>query len=124
MEYFVWFIMSFIIIYLFYFLTVVIQKKKYDKFKKSNQVLYFVKKYELDINKIDIKKFIKIISLTNSFIIALVFTTVMKINNNLLLFLVALLILLPIMIICYHFIGIYLQKEEKNEHKTNRREME
>ena len=51
------FIISFLIVYLFYLLTVILQTKKYEKFKKSNQVLYFVKKYKIDINKINMKKF-------------------------------------------------------------------
>jgi len=113
MEYVIWFLMAFAIIYLFYLFTVILQKKRYDKFKKSNQVMYFVKKYKLNVNKINIKKFINIISLTNSFIMALAFTAVIKIGNNLLLFLIALLILMPTMLICYHFIGKYLQREEK-----------
>ena len=113
MEYVIYFLISFIIVYLFYFLTVVLQKKKYDKFKKSNQVMYFVNKYKLNVNKIDIKKFINIISLINSFIIALSFTVVIKIDNNILMLLVGLIVLIPTMLISYHFIGKYLQKEEE-----------
>ena len=117
MEYVIYFLISFIIVYLFYFLTVVLQKKKYDKFKKSNQVMYFVNKYKLNVNKIDIKKFINIISLINSFIIALSFTVVIKIDNNILMLLVGLIVLIPAMLISYHFIGRYLQKEEYSVRK-------
>lgn len=113
MEYVIYFLISFIIVYLFYFLTVILQKKRYDKFKKSNQVMYFVKKYKLNVNKINIKKFINIIALVNSFIIALVFASVIKIKSNLLMLLVGLILLIPLMLVCYHFIGKYLQKEEK-----------
>lgn len=113
MEYIICFLISFIIVYLFYFVTVIIQKKRYDKFKKSNQVMYFVNKYKLNVNKIDIKKFIKIISLTNSFIISLSFAVIVKIENNLLGLLVGLIVLIPSMLICYHFIGTYFKKEEK-----------
>jgi len=113
MVHIICFLIAFIIIYLFYLLTVILQKKKYDKFKTSNQVMYFVNKYKLNVNKIDIKKFINIISLTNSFIIALVFAIVIKIESNILMLLIGLIILIPLMLICYHFIGKYLQKEEK-----------
>lgn len=113
MDYIIYFLLAFIIIYLFYLFTVILQKKRYDKFKTSNQVMYFVKKYKLNVKKIDIKKFINIISLTNSFIIALSFAAVIKIENNILMLLVGLLILIPLMLLCYHFIGKYLQKEEK-----------
>lgn len=113
MEYLIYFLIAFVIVYLFYFITVILQKKKYDKFKKSNQVMYFVNRYKLNVKKIDIKKFIHIISLTNSFIIALSFTVVIKINNFLIMLLVGLVVLIPLMLLLYHFIGKYLQKEEK-----------
>ncbi len=113
MEYFVGFVLSFIIIYTFYLLTVILQKKKYDRFKKSNQVMYFVKKYKISVNKIDIGKFIKIISFTNSLIIALCFTLVFKINNNILMLLAGLSAIIPLTLISYHFIGRYLQREAK-----------
>ena len=113
MEYIICFLIAFIIVYLFYLFTVVLQKKRYDKFKNSNQVMYFVNKYKLNVNKIDIKKFIHIISLTNSFIIALSFAVIIKIENTLLSLLIGLIVLLPLMLICYHFIGTYLKKEEK-----------
>lgn len=74
MKYFVAFIIAFLIVYLFYLFTVILQKKKYDKFKKSNQVMYFVKKYKLNVNKIDMRKFTNILGLTNSLIIALAFS--------------------------------------------------
>ena len=73
MVYLISFVIAFLIVYLFYFFTVILQKKKYDKFKKSNQVMYFVNRYKLNVNKINIKKFIHIISLTNSLIIAIAF---------------------------------------------------
>ena len=72
MIYFIFFIAAFLIVYLFYFLTVILQKKKYDKFKKSNQVMYFVNRYKLDINKINITLIIHFLMtslLKNSFIL-------------------------------------------------------
>lgn len=105
------FLLSFIIVYLFYLVTVVLQKKKYEEFRKSNQVMYFVKRYKLDANKINIKKFIRIISLTNSLIISLSFTIVIKVSNIYLMILLGFFIMLPLMLICYSLIGLYLKKE-------------
>jgi hypothetical protein len=114
MKYIIWFLVSFTVVYLFYFVTVILQKKRYEKFKSSNQVMFFVKKYKLNIEKIDIKKFIKIISFTNSFIIALTFTIVANINNYILMLLIGFILIIPITLICYHFIGNYLKKESKH----------
>lgn len=113
MDYIICFIIAFIIIYLFYFLTVILQKKRYDKFKTSNQVMYFVNRYKLDVDKINIKKFINIISLSNSFIIAFSFACIIKIENSILMLLVGVLILMPLMLFIYHLIGKSFQKEEK-----------
>ena len=112
MEYLVWFLISFIIIYLFYFVTVILQKKKYEKFKSSNQVLYFVKKYKIDVKKLNISKFVKIISFTNSLIIAITFTIATITDNFILILLIGFITLLPLMLLSYHIIGLYLKKEE------------
>lgn len=105
------FLLSFIIVYLFYLVTVVLQKKKYEEFRKSNQVMYFVKRYKLDANKINIKKFIRIISLTNSLIISLSFTIVIKVSNIYLMILLGFFIMLPLMLMSYSLLGLYLKKE-------------
>ena len=111
MVYLISFVIAFLIVYLFYFFTVILQKKKYDKFKKSNQVMYFINRYKLNVNKINIKKFIHIISLTNSLIIAIAFTATFLVENILLQLLIGLLVLIPLILISYSLIGNYLKKE-------------
>lgn len=112
MEYIVWFLISFIIVYLFYFVTVIMQKKKYEKFRSSNQVMFFVKKYKLNVKKLNISKFIKIISFTNSFIIALTFTIATLVDNYLLILLIGFITVIPLMLLSYHIVGLYFKKEE------------
>ena len=112
MEYIKWFLIAFIIVYLFYFVTVILQKKKYEKFKSSNQVMFFVKKYKLDIKKLNISKFIKIISFTNSLIIALTFTIAITVENYILILLIGLVTVIPLMLLAYHIVGTYFKKEE------------
>lgn len=112
MGYIKWFLIVFIIIYLFYFVTVILQKKKYEKFKNSNQVMFFVKKYKLDVNKLNISKFIKIISFTNSFIIALTFAITTITTNYIYILLIGIVTIIPLMLLCYHIVGLYLKKEE------------
>ena len=111
MVYLISFIIAFLIVYLFYFFTVILQKKKYDKFKTSNQVMYFINRYKLNVDKINIKKFIHIISLTNSLIIAIAFTATFLVDNILLQLLVGLLVLRPLILISYSLIGNYLKME-------------
>ena len=111
MIYLIGFIVAFLIVYLFNCFTIMFQNKKYNKFKKSNQVMYFVNRYKLDVNKINIKKFIHIISFTNSLIIAIAFTATFLVENILLQLLIGLLVLIPLILIGYSLIGNYLKKE-------------
>lgn len=75
--------------------------------------MYFVNRYHLNINKINIRKFMQIISLTNSFIISVAFTGTFLVDNLILSMLIGLLILIPLMLIIYDLIGNYFRKEEK-----------
>ena len=104
------FIISFLIVYLFYLLTVILQTKKYEKFKKSNQVLYFVKKYKIDINKINMKKFTNLLALSNSLIISIAFCATFLVDNFILLLLIGLIVLIPLIFIFYKLLGNYLKR--------------
>ena len=68
--------------------------------------MYFVNRYKLNVNKINIKKFIHIISLTNSLIIAIAFTATFLVEKILLQLLIGLLVLIPLILISYSLIGI------------------
>ena len=105
------FIISFLIVYLFYLFTVILQTKRYDKFKKSNQVMYFVKKYKIDVNKLNMKKFTNILGLTNSLIISIAFTTTYLVDNLILQLLIGLIVLMPLIFIFYSLIGNYLKRK-------------
>lgn len=107
------FIISFLIVYLFYLFTVILQTKRYDKFKKSNQVMYFVKKYKIDVNKLNMKKFTNILGLANSLIISIAFTATYLVDNLILQLLIGLIILIPLIFIFYSIIGNYLKRECK-----------
>ena len=105
------FVISFLIVYLFYLFTVILQTKRYDKFKKSNQVMYFVKKYKINVNKLNMKKFTNILGLTNSLIISIAFTTTYLVDNLILQLLIGLIVLIPLIFIFYSLIGNYLKRK-------------
>ena len=107
------FIGTFIVVYLIYLVTVVLQKRKMEKYKKSSQIMFFVKKYNLDFNVIPVNKFANILSLANSFIMALTLTLADLVDNFLLKMLVALIIMIPLMLFIYSLIGKYIKKEGK-----------
>ena len=107
------FIISFLIVYLFYLFTVILQTKRYDKFKKSNQVMYFVNKYKINIDKLNMKKFTNILGLTNALIISIAFTATFLVENIFLQLLIGLVVLIPLIYIFYSLLGFYLKKECK-----------
>lgn len=117
--YFIIYLISFAIIYLFYLATVIMQKSKIEKFKKSNQVMFFVKRFNLDLNKINITKFMNVIALSNAFIISTAFMTTYLVKNFVLQLLVGFLTLIPLLVICYSLIGKYYIKKGcvMNEYK-------
>jgi len=120
MEKFISFLLYFLIIYLLYLITVVLKKEKYEKYKKSKQVMFFVKRYKVDFNKVSFKGFLNVISIINSFIMA---TTIIMIrmlvienvvNSIILKLSLAFVILLLLIIICYSVYGKILERRNKD----------
>ena len=109
-EYLIVFLVIFIVTY-FLFIR---KNKKYDKNKVPIELLYLVKIYELDIKKIDYKKFVWIYSLINTFIMSSVYIIVIYLLESLILqIIVAIVLLIVFIIICYGLLGRYYQKRRK-----------
>lgn len=102
----------FVVLYLFYFFTVILKKSKLDKFMKGTEVLYLKKRYNLTLNNIKPKVLANVIALTNSLIISITLLIVVLIDNYILKLFVAFIILVPSIILCYHIIGTCLKKRE------------
>ena len=118
MNYIIVYLIAFTIIYLFYLFAVVLQKKRMDKFKKSHQIMFFVNRYKLDIDKINIRKFTHLLALVNAFIMATAFIAMYLVDNLLLQFLIGLAVLFPLLLLCYHIVGkIYQRKYKKTTKK-------
>jgi len=115
-HYIIYFLLAFLLVYLFYLFTVILQKKKYDKFKKSNQVMYFVNRYHVNPDKLDMKTFTNVLGLTNALIIATAFVATFLVKNFILQLLIGLIVLIPLMLLSYHIIGRYYQKKEGKKH--------
>lgn len=116
MEYLIYYLLAFIIIYLFYLFTVILQTKRYEKFKKSNQVMYFVNRYHINPDKLNMKRFTNLIGLVNAFIIATGFMATFITDSILLMIGIGIIVIVPLMLLCYHIIGKYYQKKEGKKH--------
>lgn len=106
----------FIVIYLLYVFTVLMNQKKLKEFEKSGQGSFIIKKYDLELTKLDKKKFANMIALTNSLIISITFLITDFISNYIIKLLVGFVILIPLILLGYHFIGVYFKKKEVKKH--------
>ena len=113
MKFIIIYFIAFTIIYLFYLFAVVLQKKRMEKFKRSHQIMFFVNRYNLDIEKINIRKFTHLLAFINAFIMATAFISMYLVDNLLLQFLIGLAVLFPLLFLCYHIVGKIYQKKYK-----------
>ena len=112
MNFIILFVVSFLVVYLAYFITVISNKKKLEKFKTSNQVMIFIKKYNIKITDSNVKEVAQLVALGNAFIIALAITIVELVKNFILKILVAFLVIIPLILIVYSLIGKHMVKKE------------
>ena len=112
MKFLIIFVVSFLVVYLAYLITVISNKKKLEKFKTSNQVLIFVPKYKLKITDSNVKELAQLVALSNAFIIATAITIVELINNFILKILVAFVVILPLILVIYNLVGKHMVKKE------------
>ena len=112
MNFIILFVVSFLVVYLAYFITVISNKKKLEKFKTSNQVMIFIKKYNIKITDSNVKEVAQLVALGNAFIIAFAITIVELVKNFILKILVAFLVIIPLILIVYSLIGKHMVKKE------------
>ncbi len=107
MEEFVLFMMTFLLLFLIYQLFIVRKAKRRNSAKKPMEVRYLESCYHLDLKLIDYKKLLLVISIVSSFDIALLVSIVMMIRHYILEILVAIIIVIPLVLFSYHFVGMY-----------------
>lgn len=115
MRFLVVFLISFIVIYLFYLVFVILNKKKSDNVFKTNQASILINLSKLDVNKINKNSFLQALSISNSFILAFTFT--FAISQFLDIFILNLFasffIMIVLITIIYKLVGIIFKKGEK-----------
>ncbi len=118
----IWFLGTFIGVYLFYLFYQIIRHRKYKPNKVPVELMLLIKKYHLDMSKINYQKIMNLIGLVSAFDIAFSATFVMKyIENIYLAILIGTVIFIPLIVITYSFIGKYYVKKGKikNGYKKN-----
>jgi hypothetical protein len=119
LELVIWLIMIGLI-YLFYELFVIRKSKALENMKNGRELTLLKRKYKLDYNKLDIKKVVRLVGITNAFIISTIVTLVYLLQNwitNTLLWMLAvigvgIILLIPSILIFYSMIGKSLARKQ------------
>lgn len=106
------FIFSFMVIYCLYLFTIILSKKRIDKFSSGSQFLYFERVYKLNSKKINMKSFANAIGLSNAFIISITVVVIDYTDSLLIKMVAGFLLLTPLIAIIYHLIGKHYQKKQ------------
>jgi len=117
------FVISFIVVFLLYQIFVVRKAKSKKKPKEPFEVTYLVSKYKLDLEKVNYKRLLRLISIVSSFDIALVVSIIVLLKNYILEIIVGFIATLVIILFSYHLVYLIYKKKGmiKDESKGNRK---
>ena len=114
LEEVVLFFMCFIFVLIIYEIFIVSKAKKNedkDIKKYPIEVKYLIAKYKLDIKKVNYKQLLQIVALVSSFDISVIVSLVMIFDSYLFQLLGALIIVVPVILVSYHFVGLFYKKK-------------
>ena len=123
MDILILFIMSYVIVFLLYQVFVVRKAKSKKKPKEPFEVTYLVKKYKLDLDKVNYNGLLMVIALVSSFDISVVVTAISLLKSFVLEMIAGFFGTILIILISYHLVYLVYKKKGmiKNEHKGNRK---
>ena len=104
----IYFISSYILVFLIYALVLYRRKKK--EFKQNLEVEYIINKFKLDKRKIDYNKLKWILTIVNPFIISITFLVVINVDSFILGIIISFVIMMALIYSIYEIIGRYLKK--------------
>ena len=108
------FVLSFIVVFIIYYFALIRQNKKLEKKKVPAEVNLILRYHKINLEKINYKLMLILITCVTSFIIALNITVIYKFtNSNIVIILVTVLVSLPIALVCYDLIGKHFEKQSK-----------
>lgn len=117
------FIACFILVFICYQVFFVLPMKKYRKNKKNGkkkkikekkelaEIRLLVTKYKLDLDKVNYNKLLLVVSLVSSFDITLIITIITLFDSYLVSFLLAAVLVLPIVMISYWLVYKFYEKK-------------
>lgn len=112
MEYIIYGLITFIIVFLLYEVLIVNRKNKQNNIYKSTEVLILNKFFKVDTNKINTKLLTRLIASSNALIIAITLEVVLALSDSLFLqMLLGFGVLILLITIIYPLIAWFLRKK-------------
>ncbi len=111
MQEIILFIFTFLIVYIIYQIFIVRKEKRRNSKKRPPEVNFLIYKYNIDIKKLDYHKMLNTISIISSLDITIIVTIISTLTNFWIQLIVALVLIFPIFLISYYFIGKYYIKK-------------
>ncbi|MCI8346841.1 MAG: hypothetical protein HFJ12_02705 [Bacilli bacterium] len=105
------FLMTYLFVFFIYQIFIIRKAKRKNSKKRPMEVNYLINKYHVDIKRINYKKLLLIISLVSSLDISILVTIILIFDSYFIKIVIALLLVIPIIVISYHFIGSYYKKK-------------
>ena len=117
------FIACFILVFICYQVFFILPMKKYRKNKKNGkkkkikekkelaEIRFLVTKYKLDLDKVNYSKLLLVVSFVSSFDITLIVTIITLFDSYLVSFLLAAVLVLPIVMISYWLVYKFYEKK-------------
>jgi uncharacterized membrane protein YjjP (DUF1212 family) len=117
-----WVIYDFFFLYLLVFIIYIVfinkRKKNYSKLKKNDEIVLFVNRYNIDVEKVGFKKIKTYLALINSFIIAFSSTIIIHVDGLLLKVGVGFVVIMVMIYSLYEIVGRKLKTMEGDKKCT------
>lgn len=110
MKELVLFLMTFLLVFFIYRIFIVGKAKRKNSKKKPIEVTYLISRYKLDLEKIEYKKLLMIVSIVSSIDISILVTIITLFDNTLIQIILAFVLIIPVILISYGLIGKYYKK--------------
>lgn len=103
------FIIFFVIIYVVYYFLYVRKQIKYDKKKISSDLRILEIYYKVDVKRIGYQKVLRILNFVNSIMLTILMMIIINLDKFIYKFLVALVLMIPLIWVTYYFLAKYLK---------------
>lgn len=111
MKQIILFIFTFVFVFLIYQILLIGKNKRRNNKKQPMEVKYLETKYKLDLKKLNYKRLLLLISVVSSLDISLIITIALFFKSYLIELVVAVILIIPVIIISYSFVGKYYIKK-------------